>query len=155
MLLGGTWFIDGNQYEEQGNIFDYDFVDDSINEEKTFVFVETDIDTIHQQFLTDFNLYICIFTSKRLVRITNDTLPSINDVEKMGYYAGYYGNRIDILCDIVDRIINRNKKLKGIGDIRPSQVDFCKAYLPNKNYYGKCLRYQISNLNESEDFCGI
>ncbi len=42
----------------------------------------------------------------------------------MGYEVGHYGNRIDILCDIVDRILNGNKKLKGISDIEPAQRDF-------------------------------
>ena len=80
---------------------------------KHLVFIETDIDMIRQNIFTDFNLYICIFTSKSLIRITDDTAPSINEVEEMGYEVGHYGNRIDILCDIVDRILNGNKKIKG------------------------------------------
>lgn len=48
MLLGGTWFFNGKKYEEQGQVFDHNFVDDTTVEEKTFVFVETDIDAIHE-----------------------------------------------------------------------------------------------------------
>ena len=48
VLLGGSWFIDGKKYEEQGHVFDYNFVDDTTTDEKTFVFVETDIDTVRQ-----------------------------------------------------------------------------------------------------------
>lgn len=44
VLIGGTWFINGKKYEEQGHIFDYNFVDETTTEQKTFVFVETDID---------------------------------------------------------------------------------------------------------------
>lgn len=154
MLLGGTWSFNGKKYEEQGQIFDHNFVDDTTVEEKTFVFVETDIDMIRQTLFTNFNLYVCVFTAKPLIRITDNTIPSINDIEMMGYDAGHYGNRVDILCDVVDRILNRNKKIKGIGDIKPAQRGFCTIYSPSNKYYGKCLKYSISNLNEMGDECG-
>lgn len=154
MLLGGTWVFNGKKYEEQGQIFDYNFVQDTTTEEKTFVFVETDIDMIHQKLFTDFNLYICAFTSKNLIRITDDTIPSINDIEMMGYNAGHYGNRVDILCDAIDRILNGNRKIKGIGNIEPAQRGFCSIFSPSNKYYGKCLKYTISNIGEMEDQCG-
>ncbi len=153
MLLGGTWFFNGKKYQEQGQVFDHNFVDETTTVEKSFVFVETDIDTIRQNLFTDFNLYVCVFTAKTLVRITDDTIPSINDVEIMGYNCGYYGNRVDILCDVADRILNGNKKIKGIGDVKPADHGFCTIYSPNSKYYGKCLKYNVSNLNESEDAC--
>lgn len=155
MLLGGTWFINGKKYEIQGQLFDHNFVDETTDEEKTFVFVETDIDIIRQDLFTDFNLYVCIFSSKTLIRITDDTMPSINDVEEMGYEVGHYGNRIDILCDVVDRILNGNKKIKGVSDVEPYPRGFCTLYTPNNKYYGKCLKYKVTNLNESGDSCGI
>lgn len=153
VLLGGQWYINGKKYEEQGQVFDYNFVDDTTTEEKTFVFVETDIDSINQNLFIHFNLYICAFTAKSLVRITDNTIPSINDVEMMGYNAGHYGNRVDILCDVIDRIINGNRKIKGIGDVKPAESGFCVIYTPNNKYYGKRLKYTISNLNEMEYEC--
>lgn len=153
MLLGGTWFIDNKKYEAQGQLFDHNFVTDTIEEEKTFVFVETDIDMIRQNIFTDFNLYICIFTAKTLMRITDNSTPSINEVEEMGYEVGHYGNRIDVLCDIVDRILNGNKKIKGISDVTPAQRGFYTIYSPNSKYYGKCLKYNISNFNDTEEYC--
>lgn len=154
VLLGGAWFLNGKKYEEQGYVFDHNFVDDTTVQEKTFVFVETDIDLIYREnTFADYNLYVCIFTSKNLVRISDDTIPSINDVEIMGYNAGHYGNRIDILCDIVDKILIGNKKIKGIGDIKRSPKGFCTIFSPNNKYYGKCLKYIISNLNEMEVDC--
>lgn len=153
MLLGGIWFIDGKKYEEQGQLFDHNFVDDTTTEEKTFVFVETDIDTIRDDFFVDFNVYICIFSAKNLIRITDDTTPSINDIEIMGYNAGHYGNRVDILCDVVDKILNGNIKLRGISNIEPAPKNFCTLYSPNNKYYGKCLKYIISNLNDTEASC--
>ena len=153
MLLGGIWFFDGKKYEEQGQIFDYNFVDDTTIVEKTFVFVETDIDSIQYSLLTDFNLYICVFAHKNLIRLTDESIPSINDIEMMGYNAGRYGNRIDILCDVIDRTLKGNSQIKGIGDISPARRGFCSTYSPNIKFYGKCLKYTISNLNETEDNC--
>lgn len=154
MLLGGTWFYNGQKYQEQGQVFDHNFVDETTTDQKTFVFVETDIDSIRQKFFIDFNLYICVFTSKDLVRITDDTIPSINDVEMMGYNVGHYGNRVDILCDVIDRILYSNQKIRGIGDVEPAKRDFCTIYSPNNKYYGKRLKYTISNFNEIEAECG-
>ena len=68
ILLGGTWNINGVEYKEQGHIFDYNFVDETILDDKTFVFVETDIDMVKQNMFANFNLYISIFTPKNLVR---------------------------------------------------------------------------------------
>ena len=154
VLLGGTWIYNGKKYNEQGHVFDYNFVDETTTDEKTFVFVETDIDTVRQNLFTDFNLYICIFSAKSLVRITDDTVPSLMDIEEMGYESSHYGNRVDILCDIVDGILNGNKKIKGIGDVEPASRGYVTMYCPNSKYYGKCLKYKISNLNMGGDECG-
>ena len=153
VLLGGTSIYDDVKYEEQGHVFDYNFVNETTTDEKTFVFVETDIDTVRQNMFTDFNLYICIFSAKSLVRITNDTVPSLTDIAEMGYKIPYHGNRVDILCDVVDGILNGNKKIKGIGDVEPASRGYVTMYCPNSKYYGKCLKYKISNLNMGGDSC--
>lgn len=153
VLVGGEWIIDGVLYKKQGHIFDHDFVKDTIEDKKTFVFVETDIDFVKHNTFTDFNLYICIFTAKELVRLTNVSEPNVKEVKDMGYFASSTGNRIDILCDIVDKTLNNNDKLPGIGNLKPSPRGFCTSYRPNSNFYGKCLKYNITNLNEIGDLC--
>lgn len=155
VLVGGTWFINGKKYEEQGHIFDYDFVNDTTSEQRTFIFVETDIDTIRDNMFTDFNLYICIFTDKNLVRLNKTSVPTAKQVKDMGYFATTTnGNRIDALCDCVDRILNGTEKIQGIGDVKPAPRSHMKPYVPNKNYYGKCLKYCITNYNPGGDTCG-
>lgn len=151
VLLGGKWFISGKEWTEQGHVFDYEFVNETTTEQRTFVFVETDINGINQGLFTEFNLYICIFTDKNLVRLSNKTSPTVKEVKDMGYFASTYANRIDVLCDIVDRILNGNDKLKSIGCVEPVTRNYVTIYKPNNNYYGKCLRYRVSNLNEIED----
>ena len=154
VLLGGEWFINGKQYKEQGHIFDYNFVNETTTDQKTFIFVETDIDTVRDNLFTDFNLYVCIFTAKELVRLTSKTSPTVEEVKEMGYFAGSYANRIDVLCDIVDGILNGTDKIKGIGDVEPATRGYVSMYCPNSKYYGKCLKYKISNLNMGDDECG-
>ena len=155
VLIGGEWIINGEKLKEQGHVFDYNFANEITTEQKTFVFVETDISTITDNLFTEFNLYICIFTIKDLVRLTNETKPTVKEVKEMGYFAGSTGNRIDILCDAVDKILNGNERIQGIGTLKPSPRGFCTFYSPNSIYYGKCLKYSITNLNESDfDNCG-
>lgn len=155
VLIGGKYFINGKEFNEQGHIFDYNFVDDTTMEERTFVFVETDIEYVRRNLLMDFNLYICVFTSKSLVRINDTSSPTVQEVKDMGYFASAYGNRVDILCDIVDRTLNSTNKIHGIGDIVPAKMDHMTIYTPNHNYYGKCLKYNITNVNTGGDICGI
>lgn len=155
VLLGGEWIINGKKYEEQGQIFDYNFVDDTITEEKTFIFVETDIDYIRNNMFVDFNLYVCIFTAKKLVRLSDISKPSVKEVKNMGYFAGTNGNRIDILCDIVDKTISGNNRIPGIGTVKPYERGYVKQYCPNNKFYGKCLHYTVSNyLDNESDNCG-
>lgn len=154
VMIGGQWIIDGQKYEEQGYIFDYNFVNNTTLDEKTFIFVETDIDTVRQNTFTDFNLYVFIFTDKNLVRLSNSSVPTVKQIKDMGYFASTYGNRIDILCDIVDRTLNGSDKLIGLGDVEPAQRNYVTLYCPNSNYYGKCLKYHITNYNDGGDECG-
>ncbi len=152
-LVGGEWIIDGVKHVEQGHIFDHDFVEDTIKDKKTFVFVEADIENIDRNTFFDFVLFICFFTPKELVRITKQSNPTIDDVKDMGYFVGNTGNRIDILCDIIHRTINGNENIRGIGDVKPYNFGFCTRYYPTPKYYGKCLKYTIKNLCVSDLTC--
>lgn len=154
VLLGGEWFINGKEWKEQGHVFDYEFVNDTTTDKRTYVFVETDISNISQNIFTEFNLYICIFTNKSLVRLSSETSPTVKEVKDMGYFASTYANRVDVLCDIVDKILNGSNKLKAIGSVEPASRNYVTLYKPNRNYYGKCLKYTVSNLNEIESNCG-
>ncbi len=153
VLLGGDWVINGEKVHEQGHIFDYNFVDDITDEEKTFVMVETDIEFVHNKTFVDFNLYVCIFSSKKLIQINEVTSPNIKQIKDMGYIVGNRANRIDILCNIVDKILNGNQKLPGIGLISPADRGYLTLYQPNNKYYGKCIKYNITNLNEIDYEC--
>ncbi|WP_236354786.1 hypothetical protein [Konateibacter massiliensis] len=154
VMLGGSWVINGTKWEEQGHIFDYNFVDDTTTQDKTFILVETDIDTIRNGIFTDFNLYVFVFTSKKLVRLNSSTSPTIKQVKNMGYFASTYGNRIGVLCDCIDRTLNGTDKIYGIGSVSSAPRNHMALYSPNSKYYGKVLKYQITNYNSGGDNCG-
>lgn len=154
MLRGGVWIFDGKKWELQGHVFDYNFVDETVTQEKTFVFVETDIDVIHNNIFTDFNLYVCIFTSKNLVRLNCMSVPTAKQVKDMGFFStDRYGNRVDALCDCVDGILNGSSKIRSIGRVIPAPRNHMTIYSPNNKYYGKCLKYVITDYNSGGDDC--
>ncbi len=156
VMLGGKWLINGEWYTEQGYIFDHDFVDDTVKEKKTFVFVDVDIPSVHKNIFMDFNLYVFVFTDKSLVRLNQWSSPTSQEVKEMGYFAtDTYGNRIDALCDCIDETLNENEKIYGLGAVTPNPRNHLSTYRPNNQYYGKCLSYHITNYNAGGDQCGI
>ena len=116
--------------------------------------------------LHDADLILCThshydhFSPKDILAVANESTVIIttadcqNDIEKMGYEVGYFGNRIDIHCEVVDRSLNRNQKIKGIGNIEPAEHGFCSMFCPNPKFYGKKLKYHVKNLNEKGEPCG-
>lgn len=155
ILNGGTWCFNGEKIQEQGYVFDHDFVDDTITQDKTFVFTEIDIENIRDNMFVDFSLYICVFTSKNLMRIDKYSSPDIDYIKSRGYYVNSYANRIDILIDIIeDTILSNSNSLESLGEIKPCKRGHLTRYKPSAKYYGKCLKYTICNYNFGGDFCG-
>ena len=151
ILLGGDWVIDGDIVSEQGHIFDYNFVDDTITETKVFMFVETDIPTMtNRNMLAEFNLYVSIFADKSLIRLSQASSPTKQEMKNLGYE----GNRIDILCGVVDNLLN-GKDVKGVGNLQPATMGFVKMYQPNKQFYGKVLTYKVKGFNNGGDRCDL
>ena len=77
---------------------------------------------------TDFNLYVFIFTPKKMVRLTNNTIPTVEEVKDMGYFTKTYArSEVAMLsCDIVDRISTGTDKILGIGNVRPAQRGYVR-----------------------------
>lgn len=151
ILLGGDWVIDGDIVSEQGHIFDYNFVDDTITETKVFMFVETDIPTMtNRNMFAEFNLYVSIFADKSLIRLSQASTPTKQEMKNLGFE----GNRIDILCGVVDNLLN-GKDVKGVGNLQPATMGFVKMYQPNKQFYGKVLTYKVKGFNDGGDRCDL
>lgn len=127
-----------------GVLFDYDFTDQTTAGDKTFIVVDTGIEEIRNEVFTDFSLYVYIFTGKNLVRLSDTSVPTASAVQAMGYVADGTANRIDILCEAVDRIIC-GATLAGIGNVMAAAKDHLQTYSPNAAFYGKRLKYCITN----------
>lgn len=152
-LKGGTWNIGGTEYKEQGYVFDYVFANDTTTDEKTFVFIDAFNGHISNGVFVDFDVYIYVCCSRKLIMLDSTTTPTVSELRNAGYYAEARANRVDTLCDCIHGIINKNYDIKGIGRITPNPSGFVMPYNPNNNYYGKCLRYQIPNYNGDDDEC--
>lgn len=151
VLLGGEWVIDGEKVSEQGHIFDYNFIEDTIKETKVFIFVETDIPIVDRRTnMAEFSLYISIFADKSLIRLTDASIPTKQEMKNLGYE----GNRIDILCGVVDELLN-GVDVRGVGSLRPANMGYLKIYQPNRQYYGKVLTYQVKGYDDGGDRCDL
>ena len=87
----------------------------------------------------------------------------MSDLLEMGvnYLIGIIANGLEVMkvngvlkSLIVDGILNGTDNIKGIGDVEPASRGYVTMYCPNSKYYGKCLKYKISNLNIGGDECG-
>lgn len=150
ILLGGEWLINGEKVEAQGHIFDFNFVDDTITDSKVFIFVETDIPTVQRDRFAEFNLYVSIFADKALIRLSQMSIPTKQEMKALGYE----GNRIDILCGVVDDLLN-GVNVKGVGNLQPATMGYMKMYQPNRQYYGKVLTYKVKSFNDGGDRCDL
>lgn len=146
ILLGGTYEVPGTndsnieKIEVQGHIFDYLFVPNVTCEDKVFICIETLVDSCENQYFSDFIMYINIYVAKSLLHLESNSSPSSIEMSKLGYV----GNRLDMLCDAIDRLLNGNSSF-GIGDVTPIPYNFITLDIPDNKYYGKCLRYKVKN----------
>ena len=149
VLLGGEWVIDGNVVKEQGHIFDYNFVDDTVTDSKVFIFVETDIGNVYNKF-ANYSLFIHVFAEKPLVRLSANSTPTKQEMKD----AGFEGNRIDILCGVIDNLLN-GRDIKDVGNLEPAPMGYMRVYQPNRQFYGKCLTYTVKSYDDGGDKCGL
>jgi hypothetical protein len=60
---------------------------------------------------------------------------------------GYFGNRVDMLIDAIDRCVN-GKTGVGIGKIKLKPRNPIGIYKPQNGYYGKSLEYTVTDFND-------
>lgn len=111
--------VDGIVYK---HVFPYLYVDDTQTETESYIGVELD-PTAPTGTIKDSKLIIWEYCHKNIMKYSK---------------KGYTGTRADILADMIDRII-REMDL-GIG--KP-QILSAKYFMPNSNYYGRVLLYNI------------
>lgn len=149
ILLGGEWVINGQVVKEQGHIFDYNFIDDTVTDSKVFIFVETDVGSVRNKFAT-YNLFVHVFADKSLIRLSSTSAPTKQEMKNLGFE----GNRIDILCGVIDELLN-GQDIKDVGALSPSPIGYMNIYQPARQFYGKCLTYIVKSYDDGGDRCGV
>ena len=106
------------------------FIDDTIEKENDFIFYDVRISYMRSQIKTC-TILMYIITPR-------DQIDVVPDIE------GYYGNRTDILAQLVeDTLINDEKIVRefGIGDLELENVDIYNA----TRFYGRILTFKTKD----------
>lgn len=119
---------------KDNNVFDTMIIDLTLKEAKTYITMDAIILNADPKIkCIEITINVFTFLSK---------LPLL-DVEKSLYYTtGYYGNRIDVLIDMIIRTLKGSNKY-GIGELqlRPSRSMWINQ--PTENYYGKAMAFHV------------
>lgn len=153
VLLGGTFNVDGQIIKEQGYIFDYKYVSETVVDEKTFICVEA-FPISYTYPLIDVILYVHIYVHKGVMVLTskesaNPSSPTRNEM----YELGYIGNRCDQLTQVIGRLLNGSNKIGGVTDIHPYERGYITLDVPNYNFYGKCMSFKVKISDVGELDC--
>ena len=130
-LVLGENNLSGNLNE---HIFNTIYLDATKLEEKTYVLLDTKITKSDNAIIKRVEILINVFTSYSIINLT--------PTEKSKYSAlNFYGNRVDILIDIIIKSISTMNI--GIGKIALASANPVKLIHPSDNHYGKQIVLQI------------
>ena len=112
-----------------GQLFPFDFVPDVVTENKVFICADCDIPRIENSTIKDVSIHIWVFMH--------------NDLMKKPSFVNSKGNRRDILCNEIDKIMNGNIDF-GIGRV---ELQSAKRFKITNNYSGRELIYRAVDFN--------
>lgn len=138
------------EYNPEENILDKDVllknyihktisIESTVSKAKSHICVETYITDIESNAIKTIGIVINVFVHNSLIELTNKERSKLIPF-------GLAGNRIDCLLDLIDRCIN-GKRNVGIGKIRLSPRNPVSIYQPVNGYYGKTVKYLVSDFN--------
>lgn len=105
-------------------VFPYAWIDDTIQDAKTFLCFDLDVPRISNIAVKSVNLYIWMFSHKSLMPTR-------------------FGIRTDLLASRVDTLLNGSTEF-GFGKLSLSSVT---RLSPNTDYYGRALKYTVLDWN--------
>lgn len=107
-------------------IFPYEYIPDIVDDAKTFICFDVDIQkSINKTFLIP-TIYLWVFTHKTLLNLSNGD-----------------GVRTDKLCSEIAKTID-GSRYYGLGELNLSSV---KRFAPTENYQGKVMVFQTQEYN--------
>ena len=105
-------------------VFPIGWTDEAVSEAKTFVCFDIDVDSTPSNAVSNFKLFVWIFTHNTLIYTENGVL-------------------VDEIANRIDQLINGSTEM-GFGKVKLESVG---RWTPNADYYGRVLKYHIQGWN--------
>lgn len=121
MLLGNS--------SSKGHIYEFEYVPDINETTDTFICMETVVASAPTD--ASYRVYLYVFPCCHKKIMESYKKP------------GMYGTKADMLAVYIDKKLNGSKEF-GIGRVRLISND---VYKPIKNYYGRCITYEVVDFN--------
>lgn len=119
---------------KRGHLYDTLIIDLTQKITKTYITMDTSIKSTEGSRIKCVEITINIFSHLTLIKLTNEE-------ERKFYSEGYYGNRIDIILDMLSRKLIGNQYF-GIGELKLAPINPIKIIQPDVDYYGKVIRFE-------------
>lgn len=114
------------------NIFDYQYVNDTVKETAAFIMVEAEVPNVQNTQIKEMKVYITIACHKDYMKLN----PSL--------FPGYMGNRRDNLVRYIDKLLN-NQMIFGLGRLKLNYIKTMSS--SNQDFTMRTLCYEISEFN--------
>lgn len=115
-------------------------IDNTQGISRAYICIDTYVPSTESDFIKEVGIVINVFCHNDLIDLSTT---ENNKFVKLGYY----GNRVDMLLDCIDRLIN-GKSGVGIGKVRLRPRNPVGIYTPTNGYYGKSIEYVVTDFND-------
>lgn len=115
----------------EGNIFDYQYVDETTQQSAAYVWVEAEVGYVSNAQIKDMKIYVTVACHKTYMKLDRSK------------FAGTIGNRKDNLVRYIDRLLN-NTNLMGIGTLK---LDSVKTLSPINGFTIREITYDVPDFN--------
>lgn len=128
LILGNTEYTNDAIKEFRRHVNSHLFVDDTIKDTDTFIFFDVYMPVLRPQTK---NIQVIMYA------ICHRDI--LEDYSK----EGYFGNRADILAELIEETLTDKKIVKefGIGDLLLDSIDIYNA----NSFYGRILSFSVPN----------
>lgn len=113
------------------NLYDYQYVDNSIQEATSCAWIEMEVNSVENQQIKDVDIYVTVACHKELMEL------------KTSIFKGVHGNRRDNIVRYIDNLLN-GKMVVGIGELR---LESMRTLAPINGFTLRELKYSIPDFN--------
>ena len=114
------------------NIFDYQYINDTVKETKAFIMIEAEVPLVQNKQIKEMKIYISVACHKDFMKLTPN------------YFPGFIGNRRDNIIIHVDKMLN-NQDIFGLGTLKLNYVKSMSS--TNQDFTIRTLCYEVSDFN--------